>query len=328
MLKLFKKMPGWLRKTFAVFLFALKIIPVVALIAGIVFVVSMVNDHNAKQEESSNAFSAIMAQKESIRNETSLRSPVTSEQEFAQEPLDSTYRVDFIDVGHGDCTVLTNGKDTMIIDAGDMAGGKVVAKYLRSYGITNISMLVATNENPEHIGGLSVLMESFDVETLVVPNLNSKNEAMKACFEVAKDNNVEITSAKALDAWNVGQAQIQVLSSTQNLIIRISIQDVSFLLMSDASLEEELALLKMEMDISATFLKASAHGAAKTSDKAFVKVIAPEYAVVSCDEDVLKPNIKSLNRLYDNTIVYRTDRYGTITVLTDGCDYSLTASNV
>ena len=336
MFKLFKKMPRWLRKTIAItFLVTIAISLIVVLFIGILFV-GKFTQHAKENADRNSTYASIVEQlpdrdvgaiKDPLYSD--INGPLYSDKEFSQsERLDSAYRVDFVDVGYGDCTVLSNGAETMVVDTGDAFGGKLAAKHLRTNGISRISVLVVTNESNEHIGGLSLLLHDFEVDTLIVPNANTENEVMKTCIAFAKENGVEVKTAKALDAWNIGQAQVQILSAKHNVIIRIGLQATSFLLMSDASLEEEMALLELDIDVSATVLKASSHGSANTSSSNFLKWIAPKYAVVSCDKTVATPNVKTLNRLYETAVVYRTDKFGTVSVLSDGCEYALTVAKL
>lgn len=328
MLALFKKMPRWLRKTIAItFLVTIAISLIAVLFIGIIFVGKFTQ--HAKENTDRNSTYASIVEQLPDRDVGAIKDPLYSDKEFSQsERLDSTYRVDFVDVGYGDCTVLSNGTETMVVDTGDAFGGKLAAKHLRANGISRISVLVVTNESNEHIGGLSLFLHDFEVDTLIVPNVNTENEVMKTCLAFAKENGVEVKTAKALDAWNIGQAQVQILSAKHNIIIRIGLQATSFLLMSDASLEEEMALLELDIDVSATVLKASSHGSANTSSSNFLKWIAPKYAVVSCDKTVATPNVKTLNRLYETAVVYRTDKFGTVSVLSDGCEYALTVAKL
>jgi beta-lactamase superfamily II metal-dependent hydrolase len=238
--------------------------------------------------------------------------------EFAQvEALDKTYSVDFFDVGNADCTLLTNGENTMLIDAGDAANAKYVAKKIDALAITDFDYVVITNEGEAHSGGLMAILNNYSVDTLIVPDLATEDRTLQSCIKVAENKGVTIKQAQALDAWNVGEAQVQVLSAGVNVIIRFSIQAHSFLLMGDASLEEENALLELDMDISATVLKASQRGAAGTSSEMFLKMVAPEYVVISGNNDVV--NTKTFCRLCEQSgAVYTTDDCGMITFLSNG----------
>ena len=248
--------------------------------------------------------------------------------EYAQDTLDTNYRMEFLNVGHADCMVLTNGNSTMMVDAGNAEDAKYILKHLEESKIQKLNYLVCTNESTEHSGGLMSVLENVVVDTLIIPDTETENEFMKDCISYAVSNGVTVKTANALDAWNIDEAQCIVLQNKGNVILKVSMLDISVLLLSDATQEEELALLDLEMDITANFIKASSHGAANTANDKLLQEVETEYAIVSCDEEVAEPDIKTMNRLYKRAITYRTDRHDTIVVTTDGVFYELTTAEI
>lgn len=312
MTKLFNKLPQKVRKAFCI-VFILFV--VAAISAAITSYVIKKNDNNADKDSlSSPAISS---------GEKVLSRPTKSELEFAQaEALDATYTVDFFDVGNADCTLFANGDKAMLIDTGDKASTKYIEKQLTELSITSLDYVVITNENETHTGGLIAILEDYAVDTLIVPDINTENRTLQSCFEVARNNGVTIKQAHSLDAWNIGEAQVQILSATENVIIRITVLTYSFLLMSDASPEEEMALLELDMDITAAVLKASQRGSADTSSNAFLKMVQPEYVVVSSENGVA--DVHTISRLIEYAGgVYVTDNCGTISFLTNGKNFKV-----
>ena len=249
-----------------------------------------------------------------------------SDLEFAaDEQLSTSYRIEFLDVGAADCTLITNGKDSMLVDTGDNLDGEMITKYLYSSDILSISVILCTNENPEHIGGLYTILNNFEVDTLILPSLETENEVLQNCIRLANEKNVQLLPAKVFNSWNIGEAQCQILSVDQNVISRLVVGSHAFLLMSDATAEEERALLSLDIDITSDFLKASNHGAEGTSYEDFLRATEADIAIVSCDEDIAKPNIKTMNRLYKRGTAYRTDKNDSLIVITDGVFYRVTS---
>lgn len=257
-----------------------------------------------------------------------LKDPNDKMEEYAQDTLDTNYRMEFLNVGHADCMVLTNGNSTMMVDTGNAEDAKYILKHLEESEIQKLNYLVCTNESTEHSGGLMSVLENVVVDTLIIPDTETENEFMKDCISYAVSNGVTVKTANALDAWNIDEAQCIVLQNKGNVILKVSMLDISVLLLSDATQEEELALLDLEMDITANFIKASSHGAANTANDKLLQEVEAEYAIVSCDEEVAKPDIKTMNRLYKRAITYRTDRHDTIVVTTDGVFYELTTAEI
>jgi beta-lactamase superfamily II metal-dependent hydrolase len=79
-----------------------------------------------------------------------------------------------LDVGHGDCTLIVSPTGgTMLIDAGaDGIGDEVVVPYLESLGLTALDYVIASNYNPEHIGGVDEVVEHLGIDSVRVAVLD------------------------------------------------------------------------------------------------------------------------------------------------------------
>lgn len=73
--------------------------------------------------------------------------------------------VHFIDVGQGDSEFieLPNG-ETMLIDAGESEYGDKVTTYIYKQGYDTIDYVVATHLHSDHIGGMSNVIDNFNVK--------------------------------------------------------------------------------------------------------------------------------------------------------------------
>lgn len=80
------------------------------------------------------------------------------------------YFVSYLDVGQGNSTFvkLPDGK-TMLIDGGDISYGEVVSNYLKDYGVDTIDYLIATHSDSDHIGGLSYILDNYEVKNIYRP---------------------------------------------------------------------------------------------------------------------------------------------------------------
>lgn len=83
-----------------------------------------------------------------------------------------TMRVNYIDAGFGDCTLieLPDGKN-VLIDGGDGAYSNTlhILKFLNSRGVDRIDYLICTSVKSEHCGGLAELVKYKDVGYAYVP---------------------------------------------------------------------------------------------------------------------------------------------------------------
>ncbi len=80
-----------------------------------------------------------------------------------------TLTIHHLDVGTGDATLLVmpNGK-TLLVDAGlDGAASRVIAPFLRSFGVTSLDAFVLTHYDSDHMGGVDKLVLHNDEAMLV-----------------------------------------------------------------------------------------------------------------------------------------------------------------
>ena len=104
-------------------------------------------------------------------------------------------------------------------------------------------------------------------------------------------------------------------------LYRVSYGAASFLITGDLVKEDEIKLVENGVDLSATVLKVGHHGSKTSSDEAFLKKVAPKYAVISVGEDNSfgHPNDETLKKLKTvGAKIYRTDKDGAVFFYTDG----------
>lgn len=245
--------------------------------------------------------------------------------------------VHFVDIGQGDCMVLTQGDHAMLIDAGDNSKGTAVQSYLEYLGIGTLDYAVLTHPDADHIGGADVVLYKFDCERVLMPDVSADTRTYEDVMQVIEDKNLAVDHPSPGDVYAFGGASFTVLSPSgsyrdtndNSIVIRLVYGDTSFLFTGDAEEAAEEDMLASGLTLSSDVLKVGHHGSSSSTGDAFLEAVDPSFAIISCGEDNSygHPHAETLNKLRAAGVsVFRTDEQGTITAVTDGTTITWNAS--
>ncbi|WLR58424.1 ComEC/Rec2 family competence protein [Guptibacillus hwajinpoensis] len=242
--------------------------------------------------------------------------------------------VHFIDVGQADSILITYGEKAVLVDAGDNGDGETVSNYIKKLGINQLDYIVATHPHHDHIGGMDDVIENFDVQTVMMPDVSYPTVHYKSLLKVLKKKDITLEKARKGMKIKLGhQVNIKVISPSKeaeyedfndySAVLRLSHKENSFLLMGDAGVEVEKQMLeKVKMkQLKSDVLKMGHHGASSATSETFLKAVTPETAVISVGKNNRYdfPDKNVIQRLNEHHIsVLRTDEIGTIIATSDG----------
>ena len=270
-----------------------------------------------------------------------------TETESKTNATDTTNALDlnvhFIDVGQGDCTLLTCGDQTMLIDAGDNNKGSTIATYLKKNGIKTLDIVVGTHNDADHVGGLDVILYQFDCKNVILSKFAKDNKTYDDVIQTCKNKNYKIQYPEQGTEYTLGDAKVTILSdpnykadsaNNSSISLLVTHYDNAFLFTGDSEEEAELELLKNNnfADMNIEVLKVGHHGSKTSTSEDFLKSVNPTYAVISCGEDnsYKHPHAATLNAIRGSHIsMFRTDKQGTIVATSNGTDiaWNMSESN-
>ena len=246
----------------------------------------------------------------------------------------SEMQVHFIDVGQGDCTLITSGGEAMLIDAGNNDKGTLVQSYLQKQGITSLDIVICTHGDGDHSGGIDVILYKFDCKTVIMPDTSkvmNDTATFRDVLSTMKAKNYKNTVPVIGDVYKLGNATVTIIAPSSydygdnknNYSVGVLVQNGEnrFIFTGDAQAEAEVDILHNNSNISADVYKVAHHGSRTSTTKEFLDAINPTYAVISCGEDNSygHPHAEVMKRLRKTRIkVFRTDVQGTIIAISDG----------
>ena len=141
-----------------------------------------------------------------------------------------------------------------------------------------------------------------------------------------RGDKIDFSSGIDVQVLNPGSTYFTDDVNQNSVVLKVTDGKVTFLLMGDAGLEAESAIMKDGYDVNADILKVGHHGSRTSSGASFISAVSPAVSVieVGAGNDYGHPHQETLERLQKVSKVYRTDLDGTITITTDGSAYSVT----
>lgn len=252
----------------------------------------------------------------------------TNEKAVSILKTNSNLEVYYFDVGQADSILIRENDNNILIDAGNNDDGEKLVNYLKKdLNIEKFNMVVGTHPHEDHIGGLDNVIDSFDIDTILMPNATSTSKTFENVLDSIEKKDYKITVPKINEEFNYNNINIKVLYTgtdekdlnNTSIVLKLTYHNNKFLFMGDATSKVEKKLLNE--DIKSDVLKIGHHGSEYSTTKNFLDKVNPQYAIIEVGKNntYKHPKEITLDKLNKKNIkIYRTDIDGTIKVVSDG----------
>ncbi|GGH28050.1 DNA internalization-related competence protein ComEC/Rec2 [Paenibacillus segetis] len=201
------------------------------------------------------------------------------------QPVNSkgTGHVQFIDVGQGDCTLMTtpDGKNILVDGGGTVSfrkpgdswrdrkdpyevGAKTVVPLLKKRGIHTLDVVIMTHGDQDHVGGLQAVLEHFPVNSVIMNGslTDSKTVTKLMSTAIAKDipiysvsrgmllkpderTTLEFLSPKPTEN-RTGEIPYIQEQNHESVVFRLQMDGSSFLFTGDMDEAAELKVIEID----------------------------------------------------------------------------------
>lgn len=256
---------------------------------------------------------------------------------------DADLAIHYIDVGQGDCSLIMWEGTAMLIDSGESQYSETVLDYLDEQGVERLDYIVATHPHSDHMGSMSEIISNVDVGKVIVPKVAEEITPTTVFYEKflasLSARAIKLTAAKPDTTYTFSGATAASVSKTPpsfeilapvtdyddlnnySVVVKLTYGETSYLFTGDIEKKAENDILEYGADVDADVLKSPHHGSSTSSSEAFIDAVSPEICIIQCGDgnDYGHPHAEVMELLDDYGITtYRTDRYGTVTVYSDG----------
>ena len=264
-------------------------------------------------------------------------------------------RASALDVGQGDSNLidLPNGA-CILIDAGGFVGspvdpGKaVVLPVLHARRRSRIDIVVLSHPHPDHFTGLASALEQLEIGEFWDSGQGEAEGAgpvYAGLLRSLRARGVPVRHPEELcgKPRTFGGATLSVLgpcpsftphrgANDNSLVISVAYGQRRFLFTGDAEHEEEAELAQSHpSELRADYLKVGHHGSRTSTSEAFLALVAPALATLSCGvrNRFGHPHLPTVERLAAHGVrTLRLDRSGSVEVTSDGQALSVRATRL
>lgn len=272
----------------------------------------------------------------------------------------SELKITMLNVGQGDSFLIQTKTQNILIDTSDVDERAKLAGELDKAGVTVIDKVILTHPHADHIGGLDKLLKDskYTVKAVYDNGIASSSKIYQNYMKDLKAMKIKNESLKAGEVLELGDgAKFEVLYPRKNLVDevnkgkqktdpnnesivgRLVYKNFSMMFTGDAELKVESEVWQDNKDtqLKSTILKAGHHGSYTASSENFVRVVNPEYVLISAGEPTTKrggntyghPHVEPLQNYLKAGIpsgqILWSWKNGTVVIETDGKQYSVTS---
>lgn len=270
--------------------------------------------------------------------------PIIVEGDIVKTPPRAPFEMTFLDMGHGDSTLIISQNKTILIDTGaDKSANKLIST-LKSKGITKIDLLILTSNDETFSSGALEILRRYDVEEVWTNSVNYDDLGWRLIIDAA-DKSLR-KKVNHPDSKDIGGTRFTVLNPFEDedapnaqhdqLVIKAEYGSFCTILFgaNEASGEDsygsvtdnvERKILLSRTPIDCDIIKPANHGTAISTSFMILDAISPKDGIISVgpNDQGLPASVTLRRMMIRDTDVYITEKLGDIKVESFGTGYDI-----
>ncbi len=233
---------------------------------------------------------------------------------------DAQLIIHFIDVGHGDATLIQYKGKSFLIDAGSPDIGDTVPAYLRDAGVKTLDFVVASHPDSDHIGGMRDLLREFPIGRYYDNGEVNDKPSYEKLMEYIVKNQIPRTVGRAgmiipfdddISITITSPSTLGDDMDENSICLLITFGSIRFFFPGDCE----------TCDADADVVKLAHHGSKGAAKRALLSGTVPKTVIISVEKDKsgelpAPSTIKALEKA--GVDIHRTSQEGTIVLHSDG----------
>ena len=253
---------------------------------------------------------------------------------------DSNLQITVLNVGKGDCILLTKDGSCVLIDAGyDDTSGEVIS-FLQKKNVEQLDYFIVTHYDKDHVGGAAAVAENISIGQIYLPDYEGESKYYTALMDVVEDRSLAAEKVSDNISFTLADVNYEIYASDVEYVPSDGNEegndnDVSLVIATYWNEDSYLFAGDIEEDGIESFLenghgsfdvvKMPHHGRKESNTGDFIESTQPKIALITDSEDDPADD-KVLNLLAEaGADVYRTSQCGTIVLTGAGTgEYNVT----
>ena len=243
--------------------------------------------------------------------------------------LDYPFSVSFIDVGQGDCSLISCNGINILVDGGEAQYANEILSYFKKNDINKIDCYILSHPHSDHVGSAATIMRSVDCDTVFTTYFSEFNVPTSYLYENLVDTIYEYANhavaVEAGDTYKFGDLEIEILApitesddyNEMSVVFTATYKSSTVLFTGDTTTPVEKQILSAGMNVDADVIKIAHHGSSTSNTPEFINAVNPEIAVISygSGNDYGHPHKEVINLLKKEKIDYYSTAEGGNTVI-------------